>query len=105
MKIVALVFFLLFLLAGFLMFKLFMKIVKKSVTKRKADAFTGVVTDKKEYEDEDEDSHITDYHYYLYFKTDTGKEIKYSVAKEVYDNFQIGDKVEKKVGEMIPTKV
>lgn len=105
MKIVALVFFLLFLLAGFLMFKLFLKIVKKSVQKRKADVFTGTVTDKKEYEDEDEDSHIKDYHYYLYFKTDAGKEVKYSVAKDIYDSFEVGDKVEKKVGEMIPVKV
>ena len=87
------------------MFKLFLKIVKKSVTKRKADVFTGVVSDKKRFEDEDEDSHIKDFHYYLYFKTDAGKEVKYSVAKDVYDSFEVGDKVEKKAGEMLPQKI
>jgi hypothetical protein len=42
---------------------------------------------------------------YLVVRTDTGKEMKVGLSKQMYDNFGIGDRVEKKTGELYPVKV
>lgn len=105
MKIFLLVIVLFFLFLAFLMVKAFLGIVKRSVKKRQADFFVGKITDKKWFEHEDDESSMSDYHYYLYIATDEGKEVKYSVKKKDYDSFSVGDRVEKKVGEMLPRKV
>jgi len=61
--------------------------------------------DKKHFEWEDEDSPYSKDLYTLYFKTAGGKEVKINVAKEVYDDWKVGDKAEKIKGQLLPKKV
>lgn len=82
-----------------------MKMAKKSVQTRKADVWKGKLVDKKTFEDSDDDSSITDNHYYLYIKTDEGKDVKYSVNASAYEQFNVGDRLEKKEGEILPRKI
>lgn len=69
--------------------------------KQKKSAWKGILIDKKiKTDDENSDS------YQLIFKTDEGKKVKVQIAtKEGFDQFQVGDRFEKKSGEFFPVKI
>ncbi len=69
--------------------------------RQKNSAWKGVLTDKKIKTDSDDNSS-----YRLIFRTDEGKRVKVSVAtKQGFDQFQIGERFEKKTGEYFPVRV
>ena len=75
-------------------------LVIRSNQKRKASAWTGVVSDKVVREDSDGGGA-----YYVTFKTDAGDKIKLTVKKSLFEALSVGDKVEKRSGERNPVKV
>ena len=88
------------LIAGFLF------IVIRLVLKGRKSAWKGTVIDKLYNERRDSDNNKKINHFYtLVFKTEEGKEIKIGTSKIVYDTYKIGDKAEKKSGEMWPKKL
>ena len=76
----------------------FLLIVIKLLFKGKKDAWVGELIDKvhNTYQDfdTDEDKEL----YTLVFKTSAGRQIKYSTSKQVYDDYQVGDRAEKVSG-------
>jgi hypothetical protein len=103
---VALILFLLFfiVLPGALIY-LFFKIILKRAAKRKETSWRGKIIDKRSEEYEDEDSSIPDFVYTLYVETEEGKKVNINVPKKIYDSFKVGDKIEKKQGELQPKKI
>lgn len=89
------------LVAGFLF------VVFKLIMKGKNMAWKGTLKDKKYVQkDVDDDGfHKTEHFYTLIFETEEGKQIKLGVARGVYDQWNIGDKGEKKKGEIWPKKI
>lgn len=58
----------------------------------------------KKTKNEDDESGVT--YYKLIFKTEEGKKKRVQVtSQKAFDQFNIGDKVEKKSGEYFPTKI
>jgi hypothetical protein len=96
-----LIFFLIFagLVIGFLV------IVVKLVSKGRKMAWQGTLVDKMYKTREDYDSKRINHFYTLVFKTEEGKEIKVGTSQEVYDTYNIGDRAEKKSGELWPKKI
>lgn len=84
---------------------LFFKLVTGRITKQKQQSWKGELKDKEHLEYEDDDSGYTKDLYTLIFKTDQNQEIKLPVPKKIYDQWQIGDKAEKKSGELYPQKI
>lgn len=90
------------LIAGFLL--LILKIIRKT----KADYWIGVVQDKKYFEKHKheigENVGRTENFYSLIVKTDSGQIRKVAVSKDMYDQCQPGDRLEKPKGKLNPIK-
>jgi hypothetical protein len=82
------------LVAGFII------LVVKLIKKGKASAWQGELVDKLYRSRDDSDSGRTEHFYTLVFKTIEGKMIKVGTSREIYDSYVIGDKAEKKSGEL-----
>lgn len=101
MKAIALVVFLLFFVLPIGLFALLiLKVIKNS----KNDAWTGEVTDKV-IKEKDDDNGIARQYYSLVVKTDAGQIRKLAVTSGDYNNWKVGDKVEKIKGELNPHKI
>jgi hypothetical protein len=83
---------------------LFIGFIVKLVLKSKNEEWSGEVIDKKMNTVDDEDTGSHDY-YYLVVKMDTGKERKVGLSRQLWENFQTGDKVHKPKGKLFPDKV
>jgi hypothetical protein len=83
---------------------LFLNFLKKKKSTQKASSWKGKLVDKEHLEYEDDDSPYTKDLYTLHFKTDEEKTVKINVPKNVFEFFNIDDRVEKKVGVMYPEK-
>ena len=87
------------LIVGF--FALVIKLVKKG----KDSFWKGELIDKKYVEGEDFDTEVKKDYFTLIFKTDEGKQVKVGTSKKIYDEYQIGDRAEKKKGDFHPQKI
>ena len=73
--------------------------------KGKKQAWKGEIIDKKETSSRDFDTDVLQYNYTIIVKLEDGKERKIAVDKGRYDKWDIGDKIEKKAGEIWPEKI
>ena len=87
------------LVLGFLIF------VFKLVKKGKDSAWIGKLVDKKYAEKDKEDSNLKEHFYTLVFETKEGKTVKVGTSLKVYNEYKIGDRAEKKKGELWPKKL
>lgn len=83
----------------------FFLIVFKLIKKSKASHWQGKLIDKKHLQARDFDTDLMNDYYTLIFKTTEDKQIKVGVSKKVYDEYKIGDKAEKRKGELHPRKL
>lgn len=83
----------------------FLLLVVKLIKKQKDSYWIGVIIDKKITQHEDFDSHRTETNHMILVRTDAGKEVKAGLSGQMYQNLNIGDRVEKKVGQLYPVKV
>ncbi|MFN2296430.1 MAG: hypothetical protein ACK2U0_18665 [Candidatus Promineifilaceae bacterium] len=73
--------------------------------KSKTASWKGTVVDKQEKKKRDPDGVETSY-YLLYVKTDdSGKTQKMGISKEMFEDFAVGDRVEKQAGQYYPQKI
>ncbi|MBP9781971.1 hypothetical protein KBC89_04935 [Candidatus Woesebacteria bacterium] len=94
-----------FLFFGALIFGFFF-VVGKLVNAGRKSAWKGVVIDKLYNERRDFDNNKKIDHFYtLVFKTEDGKTLKVGASKQMYDEYAIGDKAEKKSGKLWQEKV
>lgn len=85
---------------------LFGGVLAKILKKSKADTWTGEVVDKKHLTGRDVDDDDKINHFYsVVFKTDDGRQKKVGLSKKLYDQWQVGDRGEKKKGKLFPEKV
>ena len=85
----------------------FLTLVAKLISRGRKASWKGVLVDKVHNQKRGsfEDSKKIENFYVLVFKTDDGKEIKVGVSKSMYDEYQVGDKAEKKSGDFWQKKV
>lgn len=83
----------------------FLTVVIKLVSKGRKMAWKGTLIDKMHETREEYDSDKVNHFYTLVFKTEDGKVLKVGTSKEVWDEYKIGDKAEKKSGELWPKKL
>lgn len=83
----------------------FIILIIKIVTKSKKQAWQGEIIDKIYNTYEDFDTDVERDLYTLVIKTDVGKNIKYNVSQQAYEQFKVGDKVEKKSGKFLLQKI
>lgn len=85
----------------------FLALVLKLAKKGKDSFWTGVLMDKQHnVKDVDDDGiHKKEHYYSLIFKTDDDKRIAVGVAPQIYNQWQVGDRAEKKKGEFWPKKI
>ncbi len=76
-------------------------IITLFVQKRKKSTWSGYLF-KKKFTSGDMDTTDT---YTLIFKTEDGKKKRYHVSNIVFDNWEEGDKAEKRSGDFMPVKV
>ena len=67
--------------------------------------WVGKVTDKRISKSTDEDGDTTTTHWLLITMDGENKPKKFSVSGAVFNEFNVGDKIEKKLGELNPSKV
>ena len=92
--------FIIFFVGGFLL------IVLRIVNKTKNSYWKGKVTDKLlTAVRENMDDQTTTPYYTLVVKTDDGLTRKIAVRKEMYDAIQVGDTLEKPLGQLNPVKI
>lgn len=84
---------------------LFAKSFKKKGEKRRESAWEGKLVDKKHVEWDDDDSPYTKDLYTLYFETNDGKKVEINVEKNLYEQWEIGNKAKKVSSEPWPQKV
>lgn len=84
----------------------FFFIVFKLIKKQKASVWSGKLVDKKYFAKEvnDDGFRKTEHFYTLIFETNQGPK-KLGVAKQVYDQWQVGDQAKKEKGKIFPTKI
>jgi len=100
-KIVTIVFVLFVLLVIVLPLSLIFKMVMKS----KKSSWTGVVIDKKHNTTTDMDDKTIE-SYYLVVKMDDGSRDKnIGLSPQIWGGFEIGDKISKPAGKLLPIKV
>lgn len=90
---------LIILIAGFIF------VVLKLISRSKASFWRGELIDKKHLQRREMDSKRINDFYTLIFKTDEGKQIKVGVSREVFNQYQIGDRAEKPKGKLFPKKL
>jgi len=83
---------------------LFLNFLKKKKKNQMGSFWKGKLVDKEHLEYEDDDSSYTKDLYTLHFETDEGKTLKMNVPKSIFEQYNIGEKVKKKVGVMYPEK-
>lgn len=72
---------------------------------QKQSSWTGKVINKIYEEAKVDDSGSTDEQFKLVCKTTEGKKVTIGVFKNDYESYEIGDRLEKKKGEYMPTKI
>lgn len=72
--------------------------------RRKRSSWKGIVTGKTHEKAHEDEGGSTDDQYKLTCKTDTGKQVTIGVLKDDYDEFEIGDTIEKRKGAYSPNK-
>jgi len=95
------IFFAVFALLIFLFFRFIIKLIIKS----KNEDWYGEVVDKKINEIENDDTGITRDYCYLVVRMDTGKERKIGLSRQLWEKFQIGNKLHKPKGKLFPEKI
>lgn len=80
-------------------------LVKMSNKRTRGKYWIGKVTDKRISKSTDEDGETTTTNWLLVTMDGADKPKKFSVNGTVYNSFSVGDKIEKKLGELNPTKV
>jgi hypothetical protein len=83
----------------------FLLLVIKLVAGGRKMAWTGTLVDKLHNTKDEDDSKRVNHFYTLVFKTNEGKEIKVGTSKEMFDQYTIGDRAEKKSGEFWQKKI
>lgn len=83
----------------------FLLLVFKLIMKSKNSFWTGEVTDKVHNQKEDYESHRMEHFYYLVVMTDQGKEMKVGLSEQLWNGFNIGDKIKKDKGKLFPEKI
>lgn len=84
---------------------LFFKLVTGRVKKQKQQSWQGKLKDKEHLEYHDDDEAYSKDLYTLIFETNNHQEIKLHAPKKIYDQWQVGDKAQKKTGELYPEKL
>ncbi len=79
--------------------------VRRSNKKTRNESWTGKVTDKKHSTSSDEDGETTDYYKLVVAVDGVAKPKKVSVNGAFFSSVEVGDKIEKKLGELHPNKV
>jgi len=94
-----------FAIFGLIIFGLLGFIIRL-IFKSKNEDWTGVVIDKKHNQtrDFDDSRKINDF-YFLVVKMEVGRDRKVGLSKQMWDKFEIGDKIHKPKGKLIPEKV
>lgn len=80
-------------------------LVKLSNKRTRGKYWVGKVTDKRVSKSTDEEGETSTTHLLLVTMDGESKPKKFSVNPAVFNQFNVGDKIEKKVGELNPTKV
>jgi len=75
------------------------------VVKGRNQSWKGTITDKLENTKRDFDTNREETFYTACIKLDTGKDIKMAVDRDRYNDWNVGDKLEKIKGESWPKKV
>lgn len=89
---------------AFLIF-IFLRLIFRLIMKSKNEEWSGEVIDKKVNEVEDFDTGSKSDHCYLVVKIDTGKTRNIGLSRQLWEKFQIGDKLHKPKGKLFPDKV
>jgi len=102
-KIAALGFWIFFLLIVVLPISLIIKLVLKS----KKSSWEGEVIDKKHKatQDFDDDNKINHTYYLIVKMNDGSRNRNVGLSKQMWDNFEIGDKIKKPAGKLYPEKI
>lgn len=79
--------------------------VKRSNKKTRGQYWVGVVKDKKQSTSIDEDGEKSTYYTLVVDVDGAAKPKKVSVSGALFVSFNVGDKIEKKLGELHPSKV
>lgn len=80
-------------------------LVKLGNKRTRGKYWIGKVTDKRISKSTDEDGEITTTHWLLVTMDGADKPKKFSVSGTLFNEFKVGDRIEKKLGELNPTKV
>jgi hypothetical protein len=100
-KIVAIGFFIFFLLIVVLPISFIIKLVLKS----KKSSWSGVVIDKKHNTTTDMDDKTIE-SYYLVVKMDDGsRDRNIGLSPQLWETFEVGDKIRKPAGKLLPEKI
>ncbi|MBN2016025.1 hypothetical protein JW766_04295 [Candidatus Dojkabacteria bacterium] len=92
------------LVGGFIIVAPFTVLVLYLLNKGRKSSWNGKIVDKLHKVGTDDDGR--DVHYYtLVVKTEEDKTLKIGVSYEEYNQFKVGDKLEKKSGQFKPQKV
>lgn len=89
----------------FILIAIFVGFVIKLIRKAKNDSYSGKVIDKKVNEKWDSEHKRHNYFYVLVAQLSDGKIRNLGVAKELYDQFNVGDAIGKNKGELLPHKI
>lgn len=73
--------------------------------KGKKQAWKGTIIDKERNERRDDDTNRISTYYTIVVKLEDGKEAKIAVDSGRYNQWNVGDKLEKKSGQMWPEKI
>jgi len=94
-----------FAVFGLLIFG-FLGFIAKMLVKTRNSSWTGEVIDKMHNtRRDDENPHKINHFYVLVVRPDGGgRDMKLGIAQQLYDQFEIGDKIRKDKGEMLPKK-
>ena len=80
-------------------------LVKLGNKRTRGKYWIGTVTDKRISKSTDEEGETTTTHLLLVTMDGTDKPKKFAVNPTLFNQFAVGDKIEKKLGELNPTKV
>ena len=84
----------------------FLGFIVMLVMKSKNEEWTGEVIDKKHNETRDfDDDYKINHFYYLLVKMTEGRDRKIGLSPQMWDKFQIGDKLHKPKGKLFPEKI
>jgi hypothetical protein len=99
-KIVATLFVLFVLLIIVLPLSLIVKLVMKS----KKSSWSGEVIDKKHNTTEDMDDKVTESYYVVVKMDDGSRDRNIGLSPQLWETFEVGDKIHKDAGKLLPVK-